>query len=79
MERDKSFELMTEEDIAFFEAFHNCKTDEEIDALIEQERKLNESRKNNDIPHLDMTLDEIKEKYGLISHEDVWKSIFDKW
>ncbi|MGM9746448.1 MAG: hypothetical protein ACI30H_05780 [Paludibacteraceae bacterium] len=73
MERDKSFELMTEEDIAFFEAFHNCKTDEEIDALIEQERKLNESRKNNDIPHLDMTLEEFCERYNCTKLDDIMK------
>lgn len=71
--RDKSWELMTEEEIAFFEAFHNCKTDEEVLELMEREQKLNESRENNEIPHLDMNLEEFTEKYGLILHEEVWK------
>lgn len=71
--KDKSWELMTEEEIAFFEAFHNCKTDEEVLELMEREKKLNESRENNEIPHLDMTLEEFIEKYGLILHEEVWK------
>lgn len=71
--RDKSWELMTEEEIAFFEAFHNCKTDEEVLELMKREQKLNESRENNEIPHLDMTLEEFIEKYRLILREEVWK------
>ncbi|MGM9745555.1 MAG: hypothetical protein ACI30H_01140 [Paludibacteraceae bacterium] len=63
MVRDKSFELMTEEQRKFHEEFHNCKTYEEVEALMEREQKLNESRKNNDIPHLDMTLEEFRKKY----------------
>ena len=71
--KDKSWELMTEEEIAFFEAFHNCKTDEEVLELMEREKKLNESRENNEIPHLDMTLEEFRAKYHTTSHEDIMK------
>lgn len=71
--KDKSWELMTEEEIVFFEAFHNCKTDEEVLELMEREKKLNESRENNEIPHLDMTLDEFCAKYNCTKLEDIMK------
>ena len=70
---DKSLELLTEAERRFFDEYHRCQNEEEIQVLIERENRLNESRENKEIPHLDMTLEELKEKYGLISHEDVWK------
>ena len=70
---EKEIFFVSEEARKFHEEYHNCQTEEEVQALIEKQNKLNESRENNEIPHLDMTLEEFKEKYGLISHEDVWK------
>lgn len=40
--------------------------------------KLNESQENNVIPHYDMTLEELDKKYGLVSHEEVWKNVLNK-
>lgn len=69
---DKSWELFTEEERKFFEAFHNAKTLEEIEELEKRMNKLYESRENNDIPHYDMTLEEFRAKYHTKPLEDVF-------
>lgn len=76
--KDKSLELMTEEQLKFHEEFTCCQNMEEIYELEKRWAKLNESRENNTIPHYDMTLEEFDEKYKLKSHEEVWKNILDK-
>ena len=69
--RDITF--VTEEARKFQEEFKKCKTDEEVLELMEREKKLNESRENNEIPHLDMTLDEFCAKYNCTKLEDIMK------
>ena len=71
--KDKSLELMTEEELKFHEEFTRCQNMEEIYELEKRWAKLNESRENNTIPHYDMTLDELCEKYNLVLLEDVMK------
>ena len=71
--RDKSWELMTEEGLKLLEEFRNCKTDEDVLELMEREKKLNESRENNEIPHIDITLDEFCAKYNCTKLEDIMK------
>ena len=69
--RDITF--VTEEARKFHEEFKKCKTDEEVLELMEREKKLNESRENNEIPHLDTTLDEFCAKYNCTKLEDIMK------
>lgn len=76
--KDKSLELMTEDELKFHEEFTRCQNMEEIYELEKQWEKLNESRKNNTIPHYDMTLEEFDKKYKLKSHEEVWENRFCK-
>lgn len=70
---DKSLELLTEDGRKLYEEFKACQNMDEIYALMEKQNKLNESCENNDIPHYDMTLEELCKKYNLVSHEEVWK------
>ena len=49
--KDKSLELMTEEELKFHEEFTRCQNMEEIYELEKRWAKLNESRENNTIPH----------------------------
>ena len=73
--KDKSLELMTEEQLKFHEEFTRCQNMEEIYELKKRWEKLNESRENNTIPHYDMTLEEFDKKYKLKSHEEVWGDV----
>ena len=70
--KDKSLELMTEEELKFHEEFTRCQTMEEIFELEKRWNKLNESRENT-IPHYDMTLEELCKRYNLVLFEDVIK------
>ena len=71
--KDKSLELMTEEQLKFHEEFTCCQNMEEIYELKKRWEKLNESRENNTIPHYDMTLEEFRAKYHTTSHEEMKK------
>ena len=73
--KDKSLELMTEEQLKFHKEFTCCQNMEEIYELKKRWEKLNESRENNTIPHYDMTLEEFDKKYKLKSHEEVWGDV----
>ena len=75
---DKSLELLTEEGRRFYDEFTRCETMDEIEELGKKWSKLNESQENNVIPHYDMTLEELDKKYGLVSHEEVWKNVLNK-
>lgn len=68
---DKSLELLSEDGRRLLEEFRLCQNEEEVQALIERQEKLNESRKNAKIKHLDMTADEFCKKYGLVSIEEI--------
>ena len=68
---ESTLDLMTEEQRKFHEEFTQCQNWEELEALFEREEKLKESRKNDEIPHLDMTLEEFRAKYHTVSYEDV--------
>lgn len=70
--KDKSLELMTEEELRFHEEFTRCQNMEEIDELEKRWNKLNESRENK-IPHYDMTLEELCKRYNLVLFEEVMK------
>ena len=70
---DKSLELLTEEERKLHEEFTQCQNIQEIEELEKKWNKLNESRENIIIPNYDMTLEEFCRKYGLVSHEEVWK------
>lgn len=71
---NKEFEIMTDDDRRLHEKFVKCKTLADARKLEKEWNKLNEG-KNNEIPYYDITLEELTQKYGLISHEDVWKNI----
>ena len=68
---DKSLELLTEEQRKLHEEFTQCQNWDEVQEFLKKVKKLNESRKNNEIPHLDMTLEEFRAKYHTVSYEDV--------
>ena len=72
---DKSLELLTEEGRKFYEEFTQCQSMEEIEELEKRWNKLNESRENNEIPHLDMTLEEFDAKYKLATLEDIQRKM----
>lgn len=69
--KDKSLELLTEEERRFYNEFTQCRTMEEIDELKKKWEKLNESHKNNEITHYDMTVEEFCKKYDLVSLEEI--------
>ena len=69
---EKSFELFTEEERAFFEEFHNAKSEEDIEELERKLNKLYESKENKEIPHYDMTLEEFRAKYHTKPIEEVF-------
>ena len=71
--KDKSLELMTEDELKFHEEFTRCQNMEEIYELEKRWEKLNESRENNRIPHYDMTLEEFRAKYHTTSYEEMKK------
>ena len=71
---DKSLDLLTEEGRKSYEEFTRCQSMEEIEELEKRWNKLNESRENT-IPNYDMTLEDFCKKYGLVSHEEVWKGL----
>lgn len=73
--KDKSLELMTEEELKFHEEFTRCQTMEEVYKLEKRWSKLNESRENNTIPYYDMTLEEFRIKYHTTSHEEMRKKL----
>ena len=73
---DKILELLTEEERKLHDEFTRCETMEEIEELEKKWNKLNESQENKAIPHYDMTLEELDKKYGLVSHEEVWKKMW---
>lgn len=72
--KDKSLELMTEEELKFHEEFTCCQNMEEIYELEKRWEKLNESRENT-IPHYDMTLEEFRAKYHTTSYEEMKKKM----
>ena len=72
---DKSLELLTEEGRKFYEEFTQCQSMEEIEELEKRWNKLNESCENNEIPHLDMTLEEFDAKYKLATLEDIQRKM----
>ena len=74
---DKSLELLTPEGRRFYEEWSRCETMEEIEELEKRWAEYYASREPEEIPHYDMTLEELDKKYGLVSHEEVWKKQFD--
>ena len=73
---DKILELLSEDGRRLHKEFTQCQNMEEICELQKRWGILNESRKNNVLPHYDMTLEEFDKKYKLSSHEEVWEKIF---
>lgn len=69
--KDKSLELLTEEERRFYNEFTQCRTTEEIDELGKKWEKLNESHKNNKITHYDVIAEEFCKKYDLVSLEEI--------
>ena len=67
---DKSLELLTPEQRKLHEEFVNCKTQEDVDRVIEKTRILSESLSEPET-YLDMTLEEFDNKYHLAKYEDV--------
>lgn len=68
--KDKSLELLTEEERRFYNEFTQCRTMEEIDELEKKWEKLNESHKNNEITHYYMIVEEFK-KDDLVSLKEI--------
>ena len=76
---DKSLELMTEEQRKLHEEFTQCQNWEEVEIFLKKVEKLNESRGNEKIPHLDMTLEEFDAKYKLATLEDIQRKMGRNW
>ena len=74
--RDELLELMTEEQRKLHEEFTQCQNWDELEALYKKMERLNESRENNEIPHLDMTLEEFRAKFHTVSYEDVKRKMY---
>lgn len=74
--RDRILELLSEEGRKLHEEFTQCLNMEEICELQKKWNILNESRKNNTLPHYDMTLEEFRAKYHTTSYEDIMKKIY---
>lgn len=70
---ENTLSLLTEDEINLHKEFLQCQNEEELERFIKKVEMLNESRENNEIPHLDMTLEEFRAKYHTISHEDLMK------
>ena len=69
--RDELLELMTEGQRKLHEEFTQCQNWGEVEEFLKKVEKLNESRENNEIPHLDMTLEEFRAKYHTKLLEEV--------
>lgn len=69
--KDHSLVFLTEEARGFHKEFTQCQNMEDIMELTKKMKKLNESCKNNEIPHLDMTLEEFRTKFNTISHKEL--------
>lgn len=69
--RDELLELMTEGQRKLHEEFTKCQNWGEVEEFLKKVEKLNESRENNEIPHLDMTLEEFRAKYHTKPLEEV--------
>ena len=72
---DKSLELLTEEERKFHEEFTQCQSMEDIEELEKRWNKLRETRGEEEIPHLDMTLEEFDAKYKLATLEDIQRKM----
>ena len=72
---DKSLELLTEEERKFHEEFTQCQSLEDIEELEKRWNKLRETRGEEEIPHLDMTLEEFDAKYKLATLEDIQRKM----
>ena len=72
---DKSLELLTEEQRKLHEEFTQCQNWEEVEEFLKKVEKLKESRGNEEIPHLDMTLEEFDAKYKLATLEDIQRKM----
>ena len=72
---DKSLELLTDEGRKLYEEFKACQNMDEIYALMEKQNKLNEFRENNEIRHLNMTIEEFDAKYKLATLEDIQRKM----
>jgi hypothetical protein len=68
---DKSVELMTEGQRKLHEEYTQCQNWDELEALYKKVEKLKESRGEEEIPHLDMTLEEFRAKYHTKPLEEV--------
>ncbi len=77
--KDKSLELLTEEERKFYIEFMRCHTIGEIDELEKRWNKSNESKENNEILYYDMTVEEFCKKYNLVSLEDIMERNGIKW
>ena len=64
---------LTEEERKLHEEFMRCETQEDIDAFFEKVEKYNESRKNQEIPYYDMTIEEYRKKFHTTSYEEMKK------
>ena len=68
-------ELLTEEQRKLHEEFTQCQNWEEVEEFLKKVEKLKESRGNEEIPHLDMTLEEFDAKYKLATLEDIQRKM----
>ena len=55
---ESTLDFLTEEQRKLHEEFTQCQNWDEVEAFLKKVEKLKESRENNEIPHLDMTLEE---------------------
>ena len=68
---ESTLDLLSEERRKLLEEFSQCQNWDEVEALLKKEEKLKGSRENNEIPHLDMTLEEFRAKYHTKPIEEV--------
>ncbi|MCQ2198256.1 MAG: hypothetical protein MJZ19_00875 [Paludibacteraceae bacterium] len=63
--------MLTEEEMKLHEEFHQCQNEEELEEFMKKVEILNESRENNEIPHLNMTLEEYCTKFNSVPYEEI--------
>lgn len=68
---DKSLQLLTEEQLEVHRRLEQCTTIEELREIEEELNLLNENVELSQEEDIDMSIEEFKEKYGLINIKDL--------
>ena len=72
---ESTLDFLTEKQRKLHEEFTQCQNWDEVEAFLKKVEKLKESCENNEIPHLDMTLEEFDAKYKLATLEEIQRKM----